>query len=500
MTNSEQYPVHLFPGDLRQMIWVIQDATHADEAVIGTTLLGVLASAIQGNMDIILPSGKESPSSLWTCCIAESGAGKTAVFNMLNAGIHRFDCEQNKLVKEEKIKYESSMKIWKVVEKVYQKELKEAVLSGSSLDEIVEKIKSHSYIKPTINPSPKVLYSDTTVQALMHGMGTSWPNASFVSDEGSLFFNGQLSNAFSIMNRCWDGSPISVDRKSDKQQIFIESPRLTILLGVQDKQFDKFIDSKGESARDIGGLARMLFCKSNPPKFRLTKREKDLLFYNTGKVKVFNDYTFDQLKKSICASTGGAAKRTKIIFDQSAVNCYDTFVEELEEKIQGWWGLLSDYKDYVRKCYQHVARIAGLFAYYRGEGKIEKETIEDAIALVRWYIDEFRFIFTGKETGAAYERYAQELDAWFDRISQKSDRRFLIKNEIRRYAPNKLREKNKLDGALLYLSNRGIVECYSEDSVVDIRPQVRFDPDEYQDTIVAYRSGTLKFYPSENGH
>ena len=62
-----------------------------------------------------------------------------------------------------------------------------------------------------------------------------------------------------------------------------------------------------------------------------------------------------------------------------------------------------------------------------------------------------------------------------------------MKNEIRRYAPNKLREKNKLDGALLYLSNRGMVECYCEDSVVDIRPQQRFDADEYQDTIVAIR-------------
>jgi len=242
MTDQKKYPVHCFPGDLRQMIWVVQDITHADEAVIGTTLLGVLASAVQGNINVILPSGKESPVSLWTCCIAESGAGKTAVFNMLSAGINKFDSEYSKLMKEEIIKHESAMKVWKVIEKVYQDELKEAVLAEDDLDEIIEKINVHSYAKPKITSWPRVLYSDTTVQALMHGMGTSWPNASFMSDEGSLFFNGQLSSTFSTMNRCWDGSSVSLDRKSNKQNIFIENPRLTILLGIQDKQFEKFIE------------------------------------------------------------------------------------------------------------------------------------------------------------------------------------------------------------------------------------------------------------------
>lgn len=496
MTDQKKYPVHCFPGDLRQMIWVVQDITHADEAVIGTTLLGVLASAVQGNINVILPNGKESPVSLWTCCIAESGAGKTAVFNMLSAGINKFDSEYSKLMKEEIIKYESAMKVWKIIEKVYQDELKEAVLAEDDLDEIIEKINAHSYAKPKITSWPRVLYSDTTVQALMHGMGTSWPNASFMSDEGSLFFNGQLSSTFSTMNRCWDGSSVSLDRKSNKQNIFIENPRLTILLGIQDKQFEKFIESKGESARDIGGLARMLFSQSYPPNFKLSKREKNLLFYQTGCVDAFNEYTYNKLKKSICESTVGPISKEKILFDQDAADSYEVFTEGLEDKVQGWWGSLSDYKDYVRKCYQHVARIAGVFAYYRGKSSIDRPTIEAAIGLVEWYINEFKIIFTGKETGAAYERYAKELDAWFERVSQKSDRRFFMKNEIRRYAPNKLREKNKLDGALLYLSNRGMVECYCEDSVVDIRPQQRFDADEYQDTIVAYKSRTLRFYNS----
>lgn len=496
MTKNKCYPLKHFPTDLRRMINIIQDVTHADEAIIATTVLGVMSSAIQGNMDILLPSGKISPSSLWVCSIAESGAGKTAVFNMLNAGVEKFECEKKKIIEIERVQNEPRLKVWKLIEKELDKKLKNSIIDGDDYEDILKRIRAHSLTKPKTNPWPRVLYSDTTIQALVHGMCVYWPNTSYTSDEGSLFFNGLLSNAFSVINRCWDGSPVTVDRKSNKDQIFVENPRLTILLGIQNKQFDKFVKSKGDGVRDIGGLARMLFCRSDPPDFTLSKKDKALLFNRLGVVKAFTDYTFDQLEKSVCSETGAPVKKQSIFFDEQAAACYDDFIEELESKVKTWWGPLFDYKDYVRKSYQHVARVAGLFAYYYGHDRIDRNTILDAIQIVAWYINEFRLIFTDIQNGAEFETYARILDEWFDSLVSKSNRRFFLKNEIRRYAPNKLRDKKKLDGAMSYLFNHGRIGFFEEDSIVDIFPQRIFDSKEYYETILSYKRKELNFYRS----
>ena len=58
---------------------------------------------------------------------------------------------------------------------------------------------------------------------------------------------------------------------------------------------------------------------------------------------------------------------------------------------------LSDINDFASKIMEIIARLAAAMHYFNGEaGKITYDTLERAFTLVRWHIDEFKYLFSSQ--------------------------------------------------------------------------------------------------------
>lgn len=102
----------------------------------------------------------------------------------------------------------------------------------------------------------RLIYADTTPAAFIAGLHNNSRSAALCEDEAGRIFSSRLVDDLALLNKLWNGSDITVDRK--KESFRIRSPRCTISWMVQPAVFRKFMDRKGEDARGVGFLARCL--------------------------------------------------------------------------------------------------------------------------------------------------------------------------------------------------------------------------------------------------
>ncbi len=69
-----------------------------------------------------------------------------------------------------------------------------------------------------------------------------------MSDEAGIIFDGYTLSELPFINKMWDGSVLSVDRKNEPEQM-IENARMTLSLMVQPGLFDRYMERKGSVAR-----------------------------------------------------------------------------------------------------------------------------------------------------------------------------------------------------------------------------------------------------------
>ncbi|EIW6276491.1 DUF3987 domain-containing protein, partial [Escherichia coli] len=88
----------------------------------------------------------------------------------------------------------------------------------------------------------------------------AYRSVGIMSDEAGIIFDGYTLSELPFINKMWDGSVLSVDRKNEPEQM-IENARMTLSLMVQPGLFDRYMERKGSVARDSGFLARCLISK-----------------------------------------------------------------------------------------------------------------------------------------------------------------------------------------------------------------------------------------------
>ena len=110
--------------------------------------------------------------------------------------------------------------------------------------------------KKELKEKIRLIYQDVTPAAFLAGLYKNSPSAGLCEDEAGRIFHSRLIDELPLLNKAWNGSTVSVDRKHESFKI--RSPRCTISWMVQPGVFRKFMDRKGDEARGIGFLARCL--------------------------------------------------------------------------------------------------------------------------------------------------------------------------------------------------------------------------------------------------
>ena len=325
----------------------------------------------------------------------------------------------------------------------------------------------HMERKPEPPNLKRILYSDTTPQALLMTMSAGNPNAALHSNEAGQLLNGRPMSDLPILNKIWDGQRISVDRVDQGRTVEMPSPRLTISFQLQPRTFDKFCSR--EDARDVGFLARALMCKPASTAGHRMLTPMDVELSNT-ELEKFNERLVELLDSSM-------QERQLVEFSDEAAQIWQTHYNEVEHQMRefGRWSLI---KDFASKMSENVARIAALFEYVQtGRLVIGLNSMLGAIEVMNWYCLQFdEFFGSGLQKRTDIE-IASKLRKWILSWSEAHPgQRDIPVRHVYRFAPKCVRQKSDLERVLLHLE--GFAWLVSKNgyqgAVLHFEPPVRY--------------------------
>ncbi|WP_324730602.1 YfjI family protein [Pseudomonas paeninsulae] len=473
-TISRSWP-HPFVGCLPlPLLNAVVDEVHnniqAPRPLILTAALASIAVVLQGLLDVSKPSGQVVPTSLMLLVIAGSGERKSTVDNIFMKPIDEYQIEQY-------VYYQRLFKAWIVKKDIWESEKKATLRcvtknaeKGLASDEEELRLLEHEMAKPVRPKEFKLLYEDATSEALFHGLHQNLPTAGLMSSEGDAVLSARAFGDLPKQNAIWSGDTITVDRKST-ESFKLEGARLTVSIMVQESALKGYMARRGEQARGTGLLARFLACHPMSTQGSRVINNGTQSWEHRDK---YNDRLTELLKQNLGLLLDPVREKKVIKFTPEAGDRWLSIYNVIEAEILpgGWF---EGAGDHASKLADNIARVAALFHYFEGfEGDISLETLETAISVCKWYSDEFMRIFMEPPQ---VESDSYELQFWLNNVASKG-RRYVRKNHVRQYGPNRVRDKKRLDSALEFLCRQRVISIldWSNVTLIDLSPHLAPNP------------------------
>ncbi|MBD8770099.1 YfjI family protein [Pseudomonas coleopterorum] len=405
------------------------------------TALSAIAAVLQELVDIEMPSGNALPVSLNTLITVPSGGGKNRTINLFKRSIEEFETQQVLASKGEMAAYKTKFEIWSHQRKdLLKKQCK--VLSG---DELVELMIAHDQKAP-IPPKPfRMVFEDTTPEALLGSLGAGGHGAWLVTSEGGIILSQHSMKNMPALNQLWSGDRVTVDRKTTGSFVLADV-RISVLIMSQPGIFEDFINRYGGLARESGFFARCLVLAVPPSVIGQYEDDQVLDWQNLEQFHVV-------LRRFLSMSVSGIS-RSAVRFSPAARSRWVVIKNAVvDESKMG--GRFTDFPDLAARTPENIARISALLHFFEGRsGDITVETLDYACRLCFWHIDQFVQMFSKRSTG---EEDAKILFGWFlgryNNNSQVAHR----KTAVRQACPNSLRKDGRFNAAFELLASRGYV-------------------------------------------
>ncbi|NNA82491.1 DUF3987 domain-containing protein [Pseudomonas lactis] len=186
----------------------------APRGLIQNAALTAISVVLQGLVDIRKPNGQVAPTSLMLLAIADSGERKSTVENVFLKPIRAFQAKQGEEVKESQSVWKVKYDTWMVRRNGVLKAIMKKASKGLSADEEEKVLLALEKEAPAKPKEFKILYEDSTSEALFHGMYENLPAAGLISSEGGGVLEGRAFNDLSKQNAIWSGDSITIDRKT----------------------------------------------------------------------------------------------------------------------------------------------------------------------------------------------------------------------------------------------------------------------------------------------
>ncbi|WP_137484510.1 DUF3987 domain-containing protein, partial [Escherichia coli] len=89
-------------------------------------------------------------------------------------------------------------------------------------EENKKKKKKGKVLKKTGGKKPvgfKLIFNEARKAAIKEQLWGEWGSVGFMSDEAGIIFDGYTLSELPFINKMWDGSVLSVDRKNEPEQM-----------------------------------------------------------------------------------------------------------------------------------------------------------------------------------------------------------------------------------------------------------------------------------------
>jgi hypothetical protein len=454
------FPVGALPSMIQDAVYDAQRQTSAPLELCVASALSSVSLVAQHGYDVERPGGLVSPVSLFTLSIAESGERKSTVDALFTRPIKDF-------VSQKRDEFEAEISAFNVESELWQRE-KNALTKPKrnrqgEMDEetIRNKLIELESCKPVPPQLLQLVYSDTTQQALLEGLRSSWPSAGLLSHEGGVVLEGAALRSAAHFNALWGGDEVQINRKS-AESFILNNPRLTISLMVQPKVFQRFMQKNGEAMGDIGLLARFLIAwptSTQGTRHQNIPRLTDVI-YDDPDYRYVMGPGLDAFHRRISHLLGAVdwsnpkAKKQALVFSVEAERLWKDFEVSMEYLLapNSYYSVI---KPFVAKAAEHCARVAALFHLcVEGQGEISSKSMQQAIDVVKWFLEEHRRVLGGVSVPLVIQD-AEVLIKWIYDQSYRLHISVFRVSDLSRKAPNQLRKNGRFHAALEQLVLQG---------------------------------------------
>lgn len=469
-TGPVRYPIRYFHQSTREAIEEVSDHIQSPEAIIAMAFLAVMSASCQGLIDVRLPTGQLRPVSLNLFGIADSGERKSATDEIVAKPLHQHLAKRQRSHIEAMERYEHELALWEDVRQVLQQKRAVLIRKNVSTDALTLELASHRKFKPVSPRMRHLVRRDLTGRAFVDALHGDGEALALLSAEGDVILKSEAMRHLAFLNTAWDGATISLDR-ADGNSAIATNPRVTVSIVAQSSAFQQYMQKQGEQARGTGMLARFLvgWPASNQGWRQL--RAEEPTWRSLSKFHLRVEALLEEYDRHLREP---AVVRNEIGFTLEAKNRWIELVNEVEHMmIPG--GRLKEISDFASKAPEIVGRVAALFHYFSGEGgSITLDTLERAIGIVAWHVDEFQRIFEVRSDVAIEHADAERLMQHLHKNVWQRGFAVTRRNDLLWKGPVALRTKRRLDPALDLLVRDQVVwftEDRSRRRYVNLNPQ-----------------------------
>ncbi|WP_430468766.1 YfjI family protein [Vreelandella titanicae] len=350
-----------------------------------TAALSAMAVACQGVVDVAYPSGNVVPTSLHLLTIAETGERKTALENWFFNPIKYFQKTKKAESEHAQKAYQRELKNWQTGERILNKAWAKAFENEELAEEIEQRQAKHDAKKPQPPCTYQLIYENVTPIALAYGLYENLPMACLLSSEAGSILEGKAMEDLPMFNSIWSGTPLEVTRRSSPS-FTLNDPRLTMALMAQPKVIDRFLEKRGEEAKDNGFLSRLLVIK---PTSMIGKREGKGRAVNSATMERFNERVTTLLDKSLDILARDDRQRRVLEFTPSAKERWQEIHLSIEQAMVEH-GKYYHARGHGSKLMDNITRVAAIIHTFEGyEGDIDTSLLEYAWRLCNGYSNHF---------------------------------------------------------------------------------------------------------------
>ncbi|EGJ5261659.1 DUF3987 domain-containing protein [Salmonella enterica subsp. enterica serovar Typhimurium] len=464
MLIRHPFPVQVLPLVLRNTVYELTQTTQAPLALVAASSLGAISLACQNGIDVCRFNHLRSPVSLFFLTLADSGERKSSVDKALMKPL--YDLEEQKYIQymRDYSIWENDMQVFNTQQKALTSKLKSEIRRNKDFSSTEAQLKALMENSPVEPVRYKLIFNDATSAAIKQYLCGQYRSIAIMSDEAGTIFNGHTLNDLPFINKMWDASTFSVERKCSPER-FIKDARLTLSLMLQPVIFRTYQERKGDMAKGIGFFARCLICQ---PDSTQGYRQITSPVISTEHLPVFHQRLMEIITKNLNRHDGN--KRECLTFCPEAEQRMIEFYNKVESEM-GVLGFLSDFKDYASKVVENTARMSALLHYFEGSGgDISLINVEAAIQIVSWYVDEYVRLFSKKQELTLVGSEANELYCWIKEYCARNMIPYLRKNTILQYGPNRFRNRARVNELLSTLYSQRKILAEKQGKTIFIQP------------------------------
>ena len=453
------YPIDALPRELRLPTHEIQRNTQVPPALAAMAVLGATSLACQGLIDVKLPTGKVCAVQLNLLGIAISGERKTTIDGYAYSPFYSADLEAAARHTSDIAEHDIALESWKLQGQLLRKPSRD-LCNKVAPEDMAALLEAHARQKPQMPRLHRFIRQDITGRALIDALEGTGQSIGLITDEGDVLFRSTAMQGLGNLNRAWDSPPLLALDRADQEHVFVSHPRLTVSILTQPAVIRQYLSKHGDEARGSGHLARYLVAWPTSTQGYRAMQAAELVWDHLPNLHA----RFTELiQEYVAMRASGHIERQVLEFSDDAKERWFQLANKTEWMLRPG-DYFHDLNDFASKAMEMVARVAALFHHVnRDEGKISLDTLERAIAIVGWHLDEAKRLFSADFIQPQHHIDAQAICRYLrERVWRgNSNTWWIARTHLLRNGP--VRSRSRLNAALDVLLSAGAI-WFTEDA------------------------------------